>query len=280
MAHNARSENLNDKPITRKWMEKHPAAAIRFEHVLNKLRHHYTGDNQGYIDKQQYRFNDKSTGGYIVVVAQVHRVLVILEPRMPNRKEFEIHPATFDINVQNLLINLAACKPRNFDWSRQPFPKLASKPTSGNKLPLKDESDVLVITTANRMEQRRIHNKMTNRLREVFGDKYDVTEGEGECMYDAIISNYHGTHDLLIEAKSSIEVPHVRMAIGQLLDYRWRRKQSTKRDAHLAVLLPANPSKQVTNLLESLDIQIMWLENDRFCSENSKLKQFLSANQS
>lgn len=118
MAYNSRSENLNDKPITRKWLIEHPDAAARFEHVLKTLRHNYTGDNHGYIDKPQYRFNDKSTGGYVIVVAQVNRVLVIFEPGSPGRKRFEVHPATFDVDVQNLLTNLSACKPRNFDWSK------------------------------------------------------------------------------------------------------------------------------------------------------------------
>lgn len=118
MVYNSRSENLNDKPITRKWLIEHPDAAARFEHVLKTLRHNYTGDNHGYIDKPQYRFNDKSTGGYVIVVAQVNRVLVIFEPGSPGRKRFEVHPATFDVDVQNLLTNLSACKPRNFDWSK------------------------------------------------------------------------------------------------------------------------------------------------------------------
>lgn len=118
MPYNARSEDLNDKPITRKWLAEHPEAAALFEHVLRKLRPHFTGDNQGYIDKQQYRFNDQSTGGYVIVVAQVNRVVVILEPQLPSKKRFEVLPATFEVNVRNLLTELAACKPNNFDWSQ------------------------------------------------------------------------------------------------------------------------------------------------------------------
>jgi hypothetical protein len=117
MTYNARSENLTDKLITRQWLAEHPEAAARFEHVLNKLRHHYTGANQGYIDKPEYRFNDVATGGYIIVKAQVNRVLVVFEPGLSNRKEFKVNPTTFNVDVQNLLTDLAACKPKNFDWS-------------------------------------------------------------------------------------------------------------------------------------------------------------------
>lgn len=120
MAYNERSENLNDKPITRQWLAERPDAAARFEHVLNKLRPHYTGSNQGYIDKPQYRFNDKSTGGYIIVVAQVNRVLVIFEPGTPKHRRFDVNPKTFNIDIENLLHNLATCKPLNFDWSKSP----------------------------------------------------------------------------------------------------------------------------------------------------------------
>lgn len=118
MAYNERSEDLNDKPITLQWLAERPDAAVRFERVLDKLRFYYTGNNQGYIDKPQYRFNDKHTGGYIIVVAQVNRVLVIFEPGTLSHKIFEIYPKTFDLDVENLLHDLAAYKPRHFDWSK------------------------------------------------------------------------------------------------------------------------------------------------------------------
>ncbi|WP_081922525.1 HNH endonuclease [Janthinobacterium sp. RA13] len=118
MTYNARSENINDKLLTRKWLDEHPKAAAQFEHVLNKLRPHYTGDNQGYIDKPEYRFNDVATGGYIIVKAQVSRVVVVLEPGLSNREEFKVNPTTFNVDVQKLLTDLAARKPKNFDWSK------------------------------------------------------------------------------------------------------------------------------------------------------------------
>ncbi|WP_454775758.1 HNH endonuclease [Janthinobacterium tructae] len=118
MTYNARSENLDSKLITRQWLAEHPEAATRFELVLNKLRHHYTGANQGYIDKPEYRFNDVATGGYIIVKAQVNRVVVVFEPGLSNRKEFEVKPTTFDVDVQKLLTGLAVRKPKNFDWSK------------------------------------------------------------------------------------------------------------------------------------------------------------------
>ena len=118
MTYNARSQNLNDKLLTRKWLDDHPEAAARFELVLNKLRHHYTGDNQGYIDKPEYRFNDVATGGYIIVKAQVSRVSVVLEPGLSNREEFKVNPTTFNVDVQKLLSDLTARKPKNFDWSK------------------------------------------------------------------------------------------------------------------------------------------------------------------
>lgn len=118
MTYNARSKNLDDKLITRQWLAEHPKAAALFEQVLSQLRHHYTGANQGYIDKPEYRFNDVATGGYIIVKAQVNRVLVVFEPGLANREEFEVNRTTFNVDVQKLLTGLAARMPKHFDWSK------------------------------------------------------------------------------------------------------------------------------------------------------------------
>jgi len=58
------------------------------------------------------------------------------------------------------------------------------------------------------------------------------------------------TQDRLIEAKSSASRQNVRMAIGQLLDYR----RHLARGSSLAVLLPTKPSDDLLDLLRSVKI--------------------------
>lgn len=196
MTYNARSENLNDKPITRQWLAEHPDAAARFEHILNKLRLHYTGDNQGYIDKPQYRFNDKSTGSYIIVVAQVSRVLVIFEPRLPSRKRFEIRPETFNVDVQNLLTNLAECKPINFDWSIDIDFEHEHKETSPP-----DELQLRAIMT------RRGQSKFRNSLLKAYGETCAISGCKVAQLLEAAHirphaekPNYSVTNGILLRA--------------------------------------------------------------------------------
>lgn len=64
---------------------------------------------------------------------------------------------------------------------------------------------------------------------------------------------YDATADRLIEAKSSASRQDVRMAIGQLFDY--RRHLCPK--AAMAMLLPAAPSPDLLDLLKSLKIAVI-----------------------
>lgn len=126
-------------------------------------------------------------------------------------------------------------------------------------LPLKDEADVEAIKSAGTINQRRIHNQITNKLRESL-TKFTVFEGNSDsCMFDALVKDYDGKkNDLLIEVKSSTEPPHVRMAIGQLFDY-WFTLKGDK-EPHLAVLLPERPSKEIENFLNWLGVGLLWFE--------------------
>lgn len=142
---------------------------------------------------------------------------------------------------------------------------------SDGELPLKDEADVEAIKQSGTITQRRIHNQLTNKLR-VSLTKFTLLEGRSEsCMFDVLVKNYDGNkNDLLIEVKSSIESPHVRLAVGQLFDYGFRLKG--EEEFYLAVLLPERPTKEIESFLEWLDVGLMWFENDRLCTINKWLK--------
>ena len=144
---------------------------------------------------------------------------------------------------------------------------LQSKQTENNvTLPLKDEADVESIRKAGSIAQRRIHNRLTNLMRSKLSG-YTLLEGrDPACMFDVLVKKYNDEVDLLIEVKSSIEVAHVRMAVGQLFDYRMRLKATP--GPHLAILLPARPEEDVMDLLIWLEIGLMWFEGDALCTED------------
>jgi hypothetical protein len=79
-------------------------------------------------------------------------------------------------------------------------------------------------------------------------------------MFNVLIQGYQTQgRDLLIEVKSSTNVADVRLAIGQLLDYRRFVNRPSATD--LAVLLPEEPSAHVRELLKACDILLLWFED-------------------
>jgi hypothetical protein len=73
---------------------------------------------------------------------------------------------------------------------------------------------------------------------------------------------YDATDHALYEAKGLTTRANVRMAIGQLLDY--RRRVPNRDDLRLAVLLPSEPTEDVQELLEELGIGLVYQTEDGF----------------
>jgi hypothetical protein len=67
----------------------------------------------------------------------------------------------------------------------------------------------------------------------------------------------------LIEAKCSARREHIRMAVGQLLDYAFLGKQKFG-DPNKAILLPKKPHPNIEKWLLSLEIRIVWREKGSF----------------
>jgi len=67
----------------------------------------------------------------------------------------------------------------------------------------------------------------------------------------------------LIEAKGSTSREDIRMAVGQLFDYAFQRKEGLKQP-HKAILLPAEPARDSVEWLEPLGIKIIWRRGRSF----------------
>ncbi len=133
--------------------------------------------------------------------------------------------------------------------------------SSSSDLPLKDENDVESIRKSGTVVQRRIHNRLTNSLRRSLAS-FTLLEGRDDsCMFDVLVCRYDEEgNDLLIEVKSSIEIPSVRMAVGQLFHY-WHVLHGDS-DPHLAVLLPERPPLSVEYFLSWMSVGLLWYEGD------------------
>lgn len=67
----------------------------------------------------------------------------------------------------------------------------------------------------------------------------------------------------LIEAKSSTKRGHIRMAVGQLLDYAFEGRKKLGA-SNKAILLPKKPNPATVEWLQPLRIKIIWREGDLF----------------
>jgi hypothetical protein len=67
----------------------------------------------------------------------------------------------------------------------------------------------------------------------------------------------------LIEAKASTSREHVRMAVGQLLDYAFQGEEKLGKP-HKAILLPARLAPNIEKWLCHLNISIIWREGESF----------------
>jgi len=131
----------------------------------------------------------------------------------------------------------------------------------GTSLPPFDEAERIAALQAQTVTYRNRHNKMTNALRRLWGG-YKLRCGKlPNCRYDVLIENYDGRgRDLLIEAKPDPEKGAIRIALGQLFDYRRFLPHRVRTD--LSVLTISRPPKLYTDLLGDLKISALWFQNE------------------
>jgi hypothetical protein len=123
------------------------------------------------------------------------------------------------------------------------------------------DDDIEFVSKAKKIIQRRRHHTMTNSLRAICGE-LKLEEGAGApCLFDALLHAYEDTErSLLIEVKTQTDAPFVRMAVGQLLDY--RRMLGGNAAIDLAVLLPRKPGKAILDFLGYVGVKALWFTED------------------
>jgi hypothetical protein len=88
---------------------------------------------------------------------------------------------------------------------------------------------------------------------------------------DVSVANYQGLRcdayekkrNNLIEAKSSNKREYIRMAVGQLLDYRFLGREKFN-DPHMAILLRRKPEPGILTWLDELKIKVIWKQRKAF----------------
>jgi hypothetical protein len=90
-----------------------------------------------------------------------------------------------------------------------------------------------------------------------------VPPGEAKPLFSDLMDR---TTNTLFEAKGTTERGSIRMAVGQLLDYRRFLEPAPR----LAVLLPARPREDLRDLLESAGVNVVWREGKRFVESSGR----------
>jgi hypothetical protein len=141
-------------------------------------------------------------------------------------------------------------------------PSHSAKKPEGVALREYDESERLAVQQSGTLTYRHLHNKMTNAFGQMFG-ALNPEQGQGSNnRYDVLIRGYGGAgRDLLVEAKPDPNKGSLRIAIGQLYDY--RRFLRNRAATDLAVLTIGKPDKSYIDLLVAdRDITVLWFEDE------------------
>ena len=131
-----------------------------------------------------------------------------------------------------------------------------------HQLTKKNDKDIAYFVSSNWRKIENRHDKMTNNLRSIIiKEGKSILEGEMANAFDVLIPDYkHSERDLLIEVKGDNARPSLRLAVGQLLDY--RRKLSNRLKTDLCVLLPFKPSQDSIDYLHDVGIKVWWFKDN------------------
>jgi len=120
-----------------------------------------------------------------------------------------------------------------------------------------DEAERTATIASGTTRYRTRHNTMTKALGQLCRELSLKAGTHANCRYDVLAKNYDGDgRDLLVEVKPDPDKGSLRIAIGQLLDY--RRFLPNRAGTDLAVLTISTPPEPYLNLLLDLQITALW----------------------
>jgi hypothetical protein len=124
-----------------------------------------------------------------------------------------------------------------------------------------DEEERKAVRESQTITYRKRHDRMTNALGRIFKGFDFVTKSSPAGRCDAFVRNYDGAaRDLLVEAKPEPDKGSIRIAIGQLFDY--RRYLPHQAAADLAMLTISQPVRSYIDLLMDLGITALWFDGE------------------
>ena len=131
----------------------------------------------------------------------------------------------------------------------------------GSELPYLDEAERVATTKSGSIRYRDRHDRMTNGLKDILNE-FELKRGEQlNCRYDVLVKNYDARgRDLLIEAKPDADRGAIRIAIGQLFDYRRVLPHRAGTDLAFATIL--RPPQSYVDLLLDLQISVLWFNSE------------------
>lgn len=134
-------------------------------------------------------------------------------------------------------------------------------PGSHSDLPDFDVSEREYFREAGTIRYRNRHNKMTEALKKIL-QGFTLRQGTNpSCRWDVLVERYDTTgRNLLLELKPDAEKAAIRIAIGQLLDYRRFVVRPVATD--IAILTIGPPEKAYRQLLSELEISVIWFTNE------------------
>jgi hypothetical protein len=136
------------------------------------------------------------------------------------------------------------------------------RPQKESPLQNYDEAERTAVSKSRTIVYRRRHDKMTNALGRVLQNFVITTISSQAGRCDAFIKGYSGTsRDLLVEVKPDPDQGSLRIAIGQLFDY--RRHLPHRAAADLAVLTMSRPHPNYIELLMDLGITALWFQDEQ-----------------
>lgn len=141
-------------------------------------------------------------------------------------------------------------------------PAKSPAPHAGSELPDYDTSERQYLQEAGTHRYRNRHNRMTTALKKLLSG-FELTQGTNpDCRWDVLIERYDTTgRDLLLEVKPDGTKAAIRIAIGQLLDYRRFVRRPAATDS--AVVTIGRPDGLYRQLLLDLQISAIWFADER-----------------